>query len=145
MSFVAGSPVFPLDFLCGCFARLIVRSLSEDDARRIGAELKRWSQRPIRATNARAVGLCAIVIVMMLVAAQRAPDPGAAVQGIATMFVLIQGSLHFMSLGLLRGLLRAGIGEAQDAIDAMRDPHRISNFDVAMLWTIVALAAPQFE
>ncbi len=61
------------------------------------------------------------------------------------MFVVIQGSLHFMSLGLLRGLLRAGIGEARDAIDAMRDPRRISNFDVAMLWTIVALAATHFE
>jgi hypothetical protein len=122
-----------------------VRTLSKDDARRIGAELKRWSQRPIGATNARVVGLCAIVVVMMLVAAQHEPNSAAAVQAIATMFVVIQGSLHFMSLGLLRGLLRAGIGEAQDAIDAMRDPRRISNFDVAMLWTVVALAAPHFE
>jgi hypothetical protein len=122
-----------------------VRTLSKDDARRVGAELKRWSQRSIGATNARAAGLCAIASVMMLVAAQHEPDPATAVQAIATMFVVIQGSLHFMSLGLLRGLLRAGIGEARDAIDAMRDPRRISNFDVAMLWTIVALAAPHFE
>ena len=42
-------------------------------------------------------------------------------------------------------MVRAGIGEAQFAIDAMRDPHRISNFDIAMLWLIVALATPYFE
>jgi hypothetical protein len=118
----------------------LVRILSEDDARRIGAELKRWSERPIGATNARALGLCTIVTVMMLVAAQRAPNPAAAVHGIATIFAMIQGSVHFMSMGLLHGLRRGGIGEAQDAINAVRNPRRISNFDMAMLWTIVALA-----
>ena len=122
-----------------------MRSLSEDDARRIGAELKRWSERPIGATNARALGLCTIVTVMMLVAAQRAPNPAAVIHGIAITFVGIQGSLHFISMGLLRGLLRAGLGEAQDAINAVRDPHRVSNFDMAMLWIMVALAAPYFE
>jgi hypothetical protein len=121
-----------------------MRTLSED-ARRIGAELKRWSQRPVDAINARALGLCSILIVMLLVAAQRAPNPAAVIHGVATMFVVIQGSLHFMSMGLLRGLLRAGIGEAQDAINAVRDPHRVSNFDMAMLWIMVALAARYFE
>jgi hypothetical protein len=119
----------------------LVSTLSEDDARRIGAELKRWSERPIGATNARALGLCTILTVMTLVAAQRAPNPAAAVHGFATIFAVIQGSVHFMSMGLLRGLRRAGIGYAQDAINAVRDPRRISNFDMAMLWTIVALAA----
>ena len=57
----------------------------------------------------------------------------------------MQGSLHFMSLGLLRGLLRAGVGEAQDAINAARDPHRISGFDMAMLWLMIALAARYFD
>jgi hypothetical protein len=90
-----------------------MRTLSEEDARRIGAELKRWSQRPIRATNARALGLCGILIVLLLVAMQHAPNPAATIRGLAAMFVVMQGSLHFMSLGLLRGLLRAGVGEAQ--------------------------------
>ena len=116
----------------------LMRTLSEEDARRIGAELKRWSQRPIRATNRRALGLCGILIVLLLVATQHAPNPAATIRGLATMFVVMQGSLHFMSLGLLRGLLRAGVGEAQDAIDAARDPRRISGFDMAMLWTMVA-------
>jgi hypothetical protein len=121
-----------------------MRTLSEEDARRLGAELKRWSQRPVRATNARALGLCGCLIVMMLVAAQHAPDPAATIRGLATMFVVMQGSLHFMSMGLLRGLVRAGVGEAQDAITAARDPRRISGFDMAMLWIMVALAAPYF-
>ena len=81
-----------------------------------------------------------IVTVMMLVAAQRAPIPAAAVHGIATIFAMIQGSVHFMSMGLLHGLRRGGIGEAQDAMNAVRDPRRISNFNMARLWTIVALA-----
>lgn len=122
-----------------------MRTLSEEDARRIGAELKRWSQRPVRVTNARALGLCGMLIVMMLVAAQRTPDPAATVHGLATMFVVMQGSLHFMSLGLLRGLRRAGVSEAQDAMESVREPHRISNFDMAMLWTMVALAARYIE
>jgi hypothetical protein len=121
-----------------------MRTLSEEDARRIGAELKRWSQRPVRATNARAVGLCGVLIVMLLVGAQHAPNPAATIRDLATMFVVMQGSLHFMAMGLLRGLLRAGVGEAQDAIDAARDPRRISGFDMAMLWIMVALAARYF-
>jgi hypothetical protein len=123
----------------------VMRILSEEDARRIGGELKRWSQRPVRATNARALGLYGILLVMMLVAAQRTPDPAATVHGLATMFVVMQGSLHFMSLGLLRGLLRAGVSEAQDAINAVGEPCRISNFDLAMLWMMVALAARYVE
>ena len=121
----------------------VMRTLSEDDARRIGAELKRWSQRPVE-TRGR-WGLCSILIVMLLVAAQRAPNPAAVIHGVATMFVVIQGSLHFMSMGLLRGSLGAGIGEAQDPINAVREPHRVSNFDMAMLWIMVALAARYFE
>jgi hypothetical protein len=120
-------------------------TLSEEDARRIGAELKRWSQRPVSVTNTRAVGLCSILIVMMLVATQHAPDPAATIRGLATLFIVMQGSLHFMSLGLLRGLLRAGVAEAQDALDSIQNPRRISGFDMAMLWTLVALAARYFE
>jgi hypothetical protein len=122
-----------------------MRTLPKDEARRIGAELRRWSQRPRRETNARALGLCAVIVTMMLVAAQDIPDPAATIYGLALLFLLIQGSVHFMSLGLLRGLLRAGIGEARDAIDSMRDPRRISNFDMAVLWGLIALTAHHFE
>jgi hypothetical protein len=122
-----------------------VRSLPEDDARRIGAELKRWSQRPVSAVNARVLGLCTILIVTMLVAAHGAPNGAAAISGLATMFAICQGTLYFMSMSLLRGLLRAGVGEAQDAINAVRNPRRISNFDVAMLWILMALIARTFE
>ena len=74
------------------------RTLSEEDARRIGAELKRWSQRPISATNARALGLCGILIVLVLVAGQHSPKPAAAFRGLAGIFAVMLGSLHFMSL-----------------------------------------------
>ena len=141
MNFVSCGFVCPLDFICARFARLRMGTLSEDDARRIGAGLKRWSQRPVRETNARTIGLCAILIVMMLILTQRTPNSAAAIEGIATVCAGIQAILHLASLGMLRGLLRTGVGEAQDALNAMRDPRRISNFDMAMLWTMAALVA----
>jgi uncharacterized protein YacL len=119
-----------------------MRSLSEDDVRRIGAQLKRWSQRPITETNARALGLSVVLIVTMLVAAQHAPQPATAVRLLAVMSAVMLGSLHFMSLGVLRGLLRAGVPEAQDAMEAVRDPRRISAFDMSMTWLLVAGLAP---
>lgn len=120
-------------------------ALSKAEAERIGAELKRWSQRPVSAINARVLGLAVIVLVMMLVAAQRAPEPASAVGGIAATFAILQGSIHFMSLGLLRGLLRGGVPEAQEAILALRDPRRLSNLDMAALWTLVALVSGYWE
>ena len=50
-------------------------------------------------------------------------------------------SLHYMSMRLLRG----SVAEAQDAIASVKDPRRISAFDIAMLWVLVALAARHFE
>ena len=123
----------------------MVRTLSEHDAQRIGAELKRWSQRPIRATNARALGLCGVLLVLLLVALQHVPDAAATIRRLAALYVVMLASLHYLSLGLLRGLRRAGVAEAQDAIDAVRDSRRISAFDMAMFWTLVALAARYFE
>jgi len=114
---------------------------SKAEAERIGAELKRWSQRPVGVTNARVLGLATVVLVMMLVAVRRTTEPASAVGGIAAMFAVLQGSIHFMSLGLLRGLQRAGVPEAQDAILALRNPRRLSNLDMAALWLFVALTA----
>ena len=118
-----------------------MRSPSKDDARRIGAELKRWSQRPISATNARALGLCAVLIVLVLVAAHHAAQPADVVRSLAAVYAVMLASLHFMSLGLLRGLVRAGVAEAQDAMDSVRDPRRISGFDMAMTWLLIGTAA----
>jgi hypothetical protein len=140
-----GSLVFPLISYAPTLHDHIVRSLSEDDARRIGAELKRWSQRPISATNARVLGLCVILIVTMLVATKGAPNGASAISSLATVFAVCQCTLYYMSISLLRGLLRVGVREARDAIIAVRDPRRISNFDMAMLWVLIALTAHHFE
>ena len=120
-------------------------TVSKEDAKRIGAELKRWSQRPVRSTNARALGLCGAVVAMMLIASHQTPDPAATVRGMATMFAVLQSSLHFMGTAVLRGLMRGGIADAQAALASMRDPRRISNLDMAAVWTLVALIARRFE
>ncbi len=74
-------------------------TVPKEDAKRIGAELKRWSQRPVRSTNARAVALCGAVLALMFIGAQA----------------------------------------------SVRDSRRISNLDMAALWTLVALIAKHFE
>jgi hypothetical protein len=122
----------------------VVTTLSDDDARRIGAELKRWSERPVRATNVRAAWLCAILVAIVLVAAQQAPEAAAAVRSLSAMFVVMMASLHFMAKGILRGLLRAGVAEAQDALVSLQDPRRVSGFDMAVFWVAIALAAGCF-
>ena len=115
-----------------------MHSLSREDARRIGAELKRWSQRPIGAANARAVGMSVVLAMLMLAAAHGLPAPADVVRGFAATSAAMLATMHFIALGTLRGLRRAGIAEAQDAMDAMRDPRRISAFDMAMTWLLIA-------
>lgn len=122
-----------------------VRSLSKNEARRVGAELKRWSQRPVSVANGRALGLCVVLIVFLLVAAQHAPQPAAAVRTLAALIAVMLTSLHFMAKGALRGLLQAGVAEAREAMDAMRNPRRISAFDMAMMWMLVAMLARYWE
>ena len=46
-----------------------VVTLPEVEARKIGAGLKRWYERPVGQANARAMVFCAAAFVMMLVAA----------------------------------------------------------------------------
>jgi hypothetical protein len=122
-----------------------VPTFSDDDARRVGAELKRWSERPIGATNLRALGLCGILIIIVLVVAQQAPQPMVAVRSLSAMFIVMLASLQFMAKGVLRGLLRAGVVEARDALDSLHDPRRISGFDMAMFWVAIAATAHCFE
>jgi len=120
--------------------------ISNEDAKRLGADLKHWANRPIRATNSKAVGLCgAAAVMMMFIATQQASDPATAVRGMATMFAVLQSCLHFMATGLLRGLAWGGIAEAQQALKSVRDPRRISNLDMAALWALIALVAQQFQ
>lgn len=122
-----------------------MRTFSKDEARRIGSELRRWSERPVSATNARALALSATLAVLMVVGAQDLAAPAAGVRKLAAMSAVMLASVHYIWLALLRGLLRAGVAEAQDAISAMRDPRRISAFDMAMTWLLVAAVARYCE
>ncbi|MBN9091166.1 MAG: hypothetical protein J0J01_29975 [Reyranella sp.] len=122
-----------------------MRSLSQDEARRVGAELKRWSQRPLGPGNLRALGLYGVLVMLMLAAAQSLPRPAEVVRGFAAMSAVMLATMHFVALGMLRGLRRAGVAEAQDALNVMREPRRISAFDMAMTWLLVAAIAPYCE
>jgi len=84
-------------------------------------------------------------MVLALLAAEYAPKPAAGIRVLAAIFAVMLATLHYTSFGILRGLRLAGVAEAQDALDAARDPRRISAFDMATLWVAVALLARQFE
>lgn len=122
-----------------------MRSLSQDEARRIGAELKRWSQRPVGGTNLRALGLCGLLTMLMVLGARDLAAPASMVRGIAAMAAITMAAVHVIALGMLRALLRAGVAEARDALGAMRDPRRVSAFDMAMTWLLVAAIARYCE
>jgi hypothetical protein len=122
-----------------------MRSLSKEEARLVGTELKRWSQRPIGATNMRVLGLYGVLAMLGLFVAQSLPAPAAAIRSLAAMSAVVMATVHFILLRTLRGLLRAGVVEAQDAMSAMQDPRRISAFDMAMTWLLVAAIAGYCE
>jgi hypothetical protein len=122
-----------------------VRTLSKDEARRIGAELRSWSQRPIAAANSRALVLCGVLALLLLAGAQDLSKPALAVRGFAAMSAVMLATAHFVASGVLRGLLRAGVAEAQDALEVLRDPRRISAFDMAMGWLLIGALARYWE
>jgi hypothetical protein len=122
-----------------------MRSISKDQARRIGAELKVWSQRPIAAANTRGMVLCGVLALLMLAGVQDLSKPALAVRGFAAMSAIMLATAHFVAFGVLRGLLRAGVAEAQEALSVLRDPRRISAFDMAMGWLLIGALARYWE
>jgi hypothetical protein len=119
--------------------------LSEAEVRRIGAKLQHWSEKPINQANTRAFAFCLIGFVLTLTAAQHSPDPIAAIRSIAVMFFVVQGTVHYVAIASLRSFIALGVKEAAAALRTYRNPRRISGFDIAMLWTVVALIAPYFQ
>ncbi len=67
----------------------------------------------------------AVLAMLMLAAAHSLSTRADVVRGFATMSAAMLATMHFIALDTLRGLRRAGIAEAQDAMNAMRDPRRI--------------------
>jgi hypothetical protein len=137
-------PTLSISYAIASQDRAVV-TLSEIEARKVGAGLKRWYERPVGLANARTMAFCAAAFVMMMFAAGQSPDPISAVRAIAIMFVAIQGAVHYISIASLRALIGLGVGEAVTGLAAYRDPHRLCCMDMAMMWTAVALAAPYFQ
>ena len=119
--------------------------LSEVEARKIGAKLRHWSEKPVSQTNARALAFCIIGFVLTLVAARHSPDPIAAVRSISVMFIAVQAAVHYLAIASLRSLIGLGVKEAETALEVYRNPCRISCLDIAMVWTAVALIARYFQ
>src|SRR5471032_602425 len=105
--------------------------LSKAEARRIGAELQHWSDRPISQVNTRAFAFCFVAFVLTLTAAQHSLDPIAAIRSIAVLFFVVQGTVHYVVIVSLRSLITLGVKEAAAALQTYRNPRRVSCLDIA--------------
>jgi hypothetical protein len=119
--------------------------LSKAEAHKIGAKLQHWSDRPISQMNTRAFAICFGGIALILALTQHSQHPIAAIRGIAVMFFVAKGTVHYMAIVSLRSLSTLGVKEAAAALQTYRNPHRVSSLDVAMLWLGVALIVPYFQ
>jgi len=117
---------------------------SEDRRRRIAANLKRWSARPIGQSNRQAIGVCLVMMLLLIAASGYSADATAAMRATAGLFAATHGALHMSAIIRLRKLNMAGMSEAAEALRSYRDPFRISNLDIAVAWAAFALVAPVF-
>ncbi len=121
-----------------------VPGFSEDQAGRLSVGLKRWSQRPIRQANLRAVGITLATVAMMMLAASQTPDPMPVIRGMAILLAATQSVVHFVTVAALRGFSALGISAAPAALASYRDPRRLSAMDLAAAWLACAAVAPLF-
>lgn len=121
-----------------------VPGLSEDQAHRLSGGLKRWSERPVRQANLRAVGIGLVTVAMMTIAANQTPDPIPVMHGIAILFAATQSVAHVVTVGVLRAFAALGIAEAPAALASYRDPRRLSAMDMAAAWLACAAVTRLF-
>jgi hypothetical protein len=108
------------------------------------AALRQWMARPRRVANVRALAAMCLTMLLLAVTAANAPERNDLLRGVAVFFSGIHFVLHATWVRWLKQQLAAGIPEAAAALQAYRDPRRITGLDVAMAWLGFAALAPTF-
>jgi len=101
--------------------------------------LDRWAETPPHQTN---VGLIAFTVLMMvglLGATWDMPERAPFLRGVAMVFIGIHGVLHLLMWRALARLRARGLIAAERAFAAYRDPHRVTNLDLAIGWAGYAI------
>jgi len=102
---------------------------------RWAARLDRWAETPPHQTN---IGLIVFTVLMMiglLGATWDMPERAPFLRGVAMVFIGIHGVLHLLMLRALTRLQAKDLAAGKRALAAYRDPHRVTNLDLAIGWT----------
>lgn len=119
--------------------------LNNDNAdRRLSSNLIKWAARPRRLVNIAALAMTAAMMMWLVVFACKSHDPAAMLKDTAFVVFALYASQHVFFLFMLRLFRDRGVPEAALALEAYRDPRRISHLDVAMLWVGLAATSPVF-
>jgi len=117
--------------------------LNSDDAdRRLCSNLVKLAARPRRSVNIAALAMTAAMMTWLVAVACKTPDPVLLLKHAAFFVFALHAGQHAFFLSMLRRFRDRGVPEAAIALEAYRDPRRISNLDVAMLWVGLAAFSP---
>jgi hypothetical protein len=103
--------------------------------------LAQWAATPVGVANARTVGGHVLVLCWVVAVALYTTDASAAIRNFGIAFFVLHATVYAVTLGLLRRLKNQGRTDAAAGLAAYRNPMRINNFDLAMLWGAAALLA----
>lgn len=100
----------------------------------LAGALEQWAASDRHRKNLVAIVLSGGVMVWLSVAAWGMPDRVAFLRGAAVAFSAAHGVRHVLVLSTLARLRREGMAEAARALDAYRDPLRLTSLDLAVAW-----------
>ena len=103
--------------------------------RRWAVRLDRWAETPPRQTNVGVIAFTVLMMIGLLGATWDMPDRAPFLRGVAMVFIGLHAILHLLTVRALTRLQAKGLAAAKRASAAYRDPHRVTNLDLAIGWT----------
>lgn len=107
----------------------------EADAR-WAKRLNRWAKLPPSQTNTGVIAFTGLMMACLLGGTWDMPSRAAFLRGVAVAFLVLHGGLHWLFVRALERLEARGVAAAGRALAAYRDPRRVTNFDLAIGWTV---------
>jgi len=104
-------------------------------------DLERWLSIPRSQSNLVSVATT-VAFMALLVFRYSGPDPVMVVREVAMLMALMHGLMHLMAIRGLNALVRRGAPLGRQALEAYRDPRRVSHLDIAAAWGGLYVLAP---
>jgi hypothetical protein len=107
--------------------------------------IRRWLSRPRHKANVGALACVSLTMLALALAPAGVPDRSEVLRGTALFFCGIHSVLHLTWIHWLKRQRDSGIVEADTALQAYRDPRRVTGLDLAMAWLMFAAFAPAVD